>query len=163
MLLNFSICGAASGASGRGLNPAPGGRRIGDEDPDEIVLLFAGVAAGVDAIDFQILVGGERRDHFALAVVDVELPSVVSALEVLAVEAAAVEGHAAVRAGVAQGEGLSDAVAADDEGNFEQRRFVKLVAVDTIGRKGAIPETGEHERVGGLALREVEVGHGCDC
>ncbi len=64
---------------------------------------------------------------------NVELPAVVSALEVLAVEAAAVEGHAAVRAGVAQGEGLANAVAADDERNLEQRRFIKLVAVDAIG------------------------------
>ena len=91
---------------------------------------------------------------------NVELPAVISALEIFAVEAAAVERHAAVRAGVAQGEGLSEAVAADDEGNFEQRGFVELVAVDAIGGQSAIPEAGEHERVGGLALREVEVGHG---
>jgi len=58
---------------------------------------------------------------------------------------------------------LSEAVATDDEGNFQQRRFVELVAVDAVGGQGAIPEAGEHERVGGLALREVEVGHGCDC
>ena len=68
-------------------------------------------------------------------------------------------------AGVAQGEGLSEAVAADDERNLEQRGFVELVAMHAIGGQGAIPEAGEHERVGGLALREVEVGHGenVDC
>jgi hypothetical protein len=123
-------------------------------------LLFTSVTAGVDAIDFQILISGERWDQLALAVVNVELPAVVSAFKVLAVEASAVEGHAAVRAGVAQGERLSEAVASNDEGDFEQRRFVKLIAMDAIGGQGAIPEAGEHERVGGLALREVEVGHG---
>jgi len=34
------------------------------------------------------------------------------------------------------------------------------VAMNAIGGQGAIPEAGEHERVGCLALREVEVGHG---
>ena len=72
------------------------------------------ITAGVDAIDFQVLIGGERGDELALAVVDIELPAVVSALEILSVEAAAVERHAAMRAGIAQGERLSEAVAADD-------------------------------------------------
>ena len=88
--------------------------RIGNENPDEAVVLFAGIIAGVDAIEFQVLIGGEGRDELALAVVYVELPAVVSALEILSVEAAAVEGHATMRAGVAQGEGLAKAVAADD-------------------------------------------------
>ena len=162
MSLNFSICGAAiEGFGGRGESGARRGG-IGDVDPDETVLLFAGIAAGVDAIDFQILIGGERGDQLALAVVNVELPAVVSALEIFTVEVAAVERHAAMRAGVAQGEGLALAVAADDQRNFEQRGFVQLVAMDAIGGQGAIPEAGEHQRVGGLALREVEVGHGCD-
>jgi len=37
---------------------------------------------------------------------------------------------------------------------------VELVAVDAVGGQGAIPETGEHQRVGSLALGEIEVGHG---
>jgi hypothetical protein len=96
----------------------------------------------------------------ALAIVNIELPAVVSALEVLAVEATAVQGHAAVWAGIAEGEGLSGAVAADYQGDLEQRRFVQLIAMNAIGGQRAIPEVGEHQRVGGLALREVEVGHG---
>jgi hypothetical protein len=32
--------------------------------------------------------------------------------------------------------------------------------VNAIGGERAIPEAGEHERIGRLALREVEVGHG---
>ena len=44
-------------------------------DPDKTVLLFAGIAAGVDAVDFQVLVSGERGDELALAVVGVERAS----------------------------------------------------------------------------------------
>jgi hypothetical protein len=44
-----------------------------------------------------------------------------------------VERHAAVRAGVAQSEGMASAVATDYERNFEERGLMKLVANDTIG------------------------------
>ena len=84
----------------------------------------------------------------------------VSTLQVLSVEPAAVQRHAAVRARVAQSERLAETVAADDQGNFQQRGFVQLVAVNAIGGQGAIPEAGEHQCVGGLALREFEIGHG---
>jgi hypothetical protein len=59
-----------------------------------------------------------------------------------------------------QGEGMASAVASDDEWNLEQRGCVELIALDAIGGQGAIPETGEHERVGRLALKRVEFGHG---
>ena len=108
---------------GRGESGAQRGR-IGNEDPDETVLLFAGKTASVDAIDFEILIGGEGGNELALAVVNIELPAVISALDIFAVEAAAVEGHAAMRAGVAQGEGVSEAIAAKNEGDFEDGRFV---------------------------------------
>jgi hypothetical protein len=123
-------------------------------------LFFAGVAAGVDAIDFERLIGGERGNEFALAVVDIELPAVVSALEILAVESAAVEGHAAMGAGVAQGEGLSDSVATNDERNLQQGRLMQAIAMDSIGGQSAIPEAGEHERIGRLPMGRVEFGHG---
>jgi hypothetical protein len=64
-----------------------------------------------------------------------------------------------MRASVSQGEGISCAVAADDQRQLKQRGFVELIALDTVSRQCAIPETGEHERVGRLALREVEFGH----
>ena len=114
LLVNFSICGrGVRSVCGRGESGAGRGGIV-NVDPDETVLLLAGIAAGVDAIDFEILIGGERRDQLALAVVNVELPAMVSALEIFSVEVAAVERHAAVRAGVAEGEGLAHAVAADD-------------------------------------------------
>ena len=65
-----------------------------------------------------------------------------------------------MRAGVAQGEGMSSAIAADDEREFQQRCFRQMIAMNSIGGEGAVPEAGEHLRVGGLALREVEFGHG---
>jgi hypothetical protein len=97
-----------------------------------------------------------------LAVVGIEGPAVVGALEVFSVELAAVERHAAMRTGVAQGEGLVLAVASDNEWNFEQRGLAELVAMDVIGRQSAIPETRQHERVGRLALGRVEFGHGVE-
>ena len=81
----FDLRGGVGSFGGRGESGA-GRAWIGDEDPDETVLLFAGIAAGVDAINFQILIGGERRDQLALAVVHVELPAVVSAFEIFSVE-----------------------------------------------------------------------------
>jgi hypothetical protein len=65
-----------------------------------------------------------------------------------------------MRAGIAQGEGLAQAVTADDERNLQQSCLVQLVAMNPIGGQGAIPEAGQHERVGRLALWEIEFGHG---
>ncbi len=62
------------------------------------------IAARVNAIHFQFLIGGERRDQLALAAVCVESPSVITALDLLAVEVSAGKRHAAMGAGVAQGE-----------------------------------------------------------
>jgi hypothetical protein len=38
-----------------------------------------------------------------------------------------------------------------------------LIAMHAVGRQGTVPETGEHQRVSGLALREVEFGHDKNC
>lgn len=83
----------------------------------------------------------------------------VGALDIFSIEMAAVERHAAVRAGVAQGKGMADPIASDNQRNLEQRRFVQLIAVDAVGGQSSIPEAGQHERIGRLALRRVEVGH----
>jgi hypothetical protein len=133
---------------------------IGDVDPDKTVLLFAGIAAGIDAIELESLIGSERGDEVTLSVVHIELPSVIRAFEILAVELAAVERHTAVGAGVAKSEGVALAITTDDEGKLQQRRLVKLIAVNAIGRQGAIPEVGEHQGIGCLALRKVKFGHG---
>jgi hypothetical protein len=79
----------------------------------------------------------------------------IGTFEILAIELAGVEGHATVRAGIAESKGASLAIAADHQGNFQQRGFVELIAMHVISRQGAVPETCEHQRVGGLALREV--------
>ena len=136
-----------------------GQRRIGDENPDKTVVLFAGIIASIDALDFQILIGGEGRDELALAVVDVELPAMVAALEILSVETTAIERHTAMGAGVTQSEGLSEAIASDNQGDLQEGRLVQLVAMDVIGGESAIPEAGEHERVWDLALRQFLFRH----
>lgn len=64
-----------------------------------------------------------------------------------------------MRAGVAERERLSVAVAADDERDFEQRSFAQMIAMNAIGRKRAVPEAGQQKRVCGLALWEIEFGH----
>ena len=49
---------------------------------------------------------------------------------------------------------------------IEQARLLTLKAadkIDKVGGHGAIPEAGEHERIGGLALWCVEFGHGREC
>jgi hypothetical protein len=98
----------------------------------------------------------------ALAVVGVERPAVVRAFEILSIEVATVERHAAVRTGVAQGERAADAIASDHERNLEQHGFIKLIAVRAISGQSAIPEAGEHQRVRRLALGGFEFGH-ADC
>lgn len=65
-----------------------------------------------------------------------------------------------MRAGIAQRERMSGAVATDYERDFEQRGFVQLISNDSIGRHSPIPESCEHERVGSLSLWEIEFGHG---
>src|ERR1700675_609386 len=110
----FRNLGGGSG-SGCGLGKSRAGcAGFGNEDPDEVVELFAGIASGVDAVDLQSLLGDERRDQLALAGVGVESPAVVGAFDLLAVEVSAGKRHAAVRAGVAQSEGLAWSVASDN-------------------------------------------------
>ena len=96
---------------------------------------------------------------------NIELPAVISALQVFSIETAAVERHAPVRAGIAQGERLADSIASNHQRDFQQRCLVKLIAVHAIGGESAIPEAGEHECIRGLALRKVKFRHGkrVDC
>ena len=63
-------------------------------------------------------------------------------------------------AGIAESEGACLTISTDDKRDFQQRGFVKLIAVHAISRQRAVPETGEHQWVGGLTLWEVEFRHG---
>src|SRR4029077_19434873 len=71
-------------------------RRLRNEDPDEAILFFACVTARVDAIDSEFLIGGQRRNHLALAGVGVEPPAVITAFQLAAVEPSAGKRHAAM-------------------------------------------------------------------
>src|SRR6266700_445714 len=71
--------------------------RVRDIYPYKVVLLFAGIASGVDSIYLQGLIRRERRDQLALTVVHIELPTVIDAFEVLSIEVAAIERHSAMR------------------------------------------------------------------
>jgi hypothetical protein len=51
-------------------------------------------------------------------------------------------------------------VATQYQRDFEQHGFLKLVAMNAVGWHSAIPESGEHERIGHLALGGFEFRHG---
>jgi hypothetical protein len=126
--------------------------RLWDENPDKVVVLLTGVAACVDAIDLQFLIGRQRWDELALAAAGLEPPAVVTAFKLRAVEATAGEWHASMRAGVLQGEHTSLQVPAEDKRRFEQQRLSQSVADDAIAGQGAVPEAPKHQRVGSLTL-----------
>jgi hypothetical protein len=71
-----------------------------------------------------------------------------------------VERHAAVGAGIAQSEWLSHPITPNHQRDLQQGCPVQLIAVHAISRESTIPEAGEHERISGLALREIKFGHG---
>ena len=137
----------------------PGWRRVGNEDPDEAVPLLARITAGVNAIDFQVLIGGQGWDNSALPGVGVEYPSVIAALNLSAIEAAVGERHAPMGAGIAQGEGVSMRIPPKDEGRFEQHGFLQAVASQFTARQRAVPEAVQHERIRSLALGWFKFRH----
>src|SRR6266849_4539051 len=148
--------------SGRGRGLRESGARwawVGNEDPDEVIALFAGIAAGVDAVDLQRLIGDERRDQLALARVGVKSPPVVGTFDLLAVELSIGKRHPAMRAGVAQGERLALSVASDNQRLFEQRGLGEMSATELTSRQRTVPETEEHERIGRLGLEWEVVRH----
>src|SRR5229473_6390059 len=143
MLAEFRNLRRGSGR-GHGLRESGAGWAwVGNEDPDEIIALFAGITAGVDAVDFQILIGDERRNQLALAGVSVESPPVVGAFDLLAVELSIGKRHTAMRAGVAEGKGLALSVASNNQRLFEQHSlcYCELSATELTGRQRAVPET----------------------
>ena len=95
--LNVGTRGAGIGRSAALVNPAPAAAGLGNENPDEAVVFLAGIAAGVNAIDFELLVRSQRRNQLALSGVRVESPAVVAAFDLLAIELTAGKRHAAMR------------------------------------------------------------------
>ena len=126
-------------------------RRLGNKHPNIVVMLFAGIRPCINAVDLEVLVGGERGDELALSAMGIERPAVVAAFELLAVEVAVGKRHAAVRTSVAQGEDLALTITAENQGSFEQHRLVQAVAGKCAAGHCPIPETEEHLGVGGLA------------
>ena len=87
------------------MNPAPARAGSGMKTQMKSSCSSQAIAAGVDAVDLQFLIGGERGDELALAGVSVKPPAVIAAFHLLAIEVAAGKRHAAVRAGVMQCKG----------------------------------------------------------
>src|SRR6185312_13207357 len=133
--------------------------RLGNEDPDEVVMLLAGIAAGVDSIDLQLLVCGERRNQPALSGVCIEPPAVIAAFHLLTVEEPVRKRHAAVRAGIVQRESPALVIAADGQRGFEQHGLLQVAPTHLLAGQGAIPEAVEHQGVRRLALWQGYVVH----
>jgi len=77
---------------------------LGNENPDVGIAFFTGIASRVNAIDPEVLIRSQGRDQLALSGLGVEAPAVVSAFDLLTIELATVERHAAMGTGVAQRE-----------------------------------------------------------
>ena len=75
-------------------------------------MLLAGEIAGVDTVNLQRLIGGERRNELALAGVGVKGPPVITAFQLLPVKPAIRKRHPAMRTSILQGERVPMAVAA---------------------------------------------------
>jgi hypothetical protein len=61
-------------------------------------------------------------------------------------------------AGIVQGEGMPVLIAAEHQGNFEQRGFMQAIAELAAGQ-GTVPEAVQHDRIGRLALGGIELAH----
>ncbi len=91
-------------------------------------MLLAGITPCINAVDFQRLVGGQRRNELALASLPVKSPAMVAAFNLLAVEPAMRKRHATMWARVMQSERPSLTIAANCQWSFEQHGFAKLPA-----------------------------------
>ena len=137
---------------GRGEGRAIEARRIRRRhvNPDIAVALLARKCAGIDAVGAEFRVRGERGDFAALARVAVEFPAVITALDRFAVAMAVRKRHAAMRAGVTEGEGSALRVASDDERDFEEHCRAQIASANFAGAQGGIPEVPEHAEIGGV-------------
>ena len=122
-------------------------------------MLLAGIAARVNAVNLQLLVGGERRDELALAGMAVKPPAVIAAFHLLTVKMAVGKRHAAVRTGVMQRKRAALAVASDGQRGLEQHGFLQLAPAYLPAGQGAIPEAIEHQGIRSFALRQGDVVH----
>ena len=128
------------------------GSKLWNEHPYEVVALFAVEASGIDPINLQRLIGGERRNQAALSRVRGEFPAMITAFHLLTIKRSARKRHAAVRAGIAQREGAALGIASHDQWNFEQHGWNEMSALDLFAGERPIPKTEQHNRVGRLAV-----------
>src|SRR5437667_1893554 len=83
------------------------GARLGNKHPEESVALIARKSTRENPIDFQLGIFGQRWDLAALPAARLKAPSVIAALQLLAIEETIGERNAAMRTTIAQGEGLT--------------------------------------------------------
>src|SRR6185437_6304109 len=105
-----------------------GWRWFGNKNPNIVFPLFAGIASGINAVHLELLIGSERRDQLALAIVSVKLPAVVATFNLPSIEVRTGKRHAAMRAGIMQRECAAILVAANDQRQLQQGHFPQLIS-----------------------------------
>src|ERR1700733_11209403 len=133
--------------------------RIREERPDVAVALLAGKTPGVDSFAFEFGILAERRDGLALPGVRLELPAVVGALYVLAVELAERKRKRAVRADVAQREWFCGSVAAQHQRHVQKHRAYQLMPPHLVAAQRGIPESPQHVARAPVRAGSICFGH----
>src|SRR6185437_16155956 len=100
-----------------------GRRWLGDKHPNIIFAFLAGIAAGINTVHLELLIGRERRNQLTLATVSIKLPAVVATFDLFSVKTPAMQRHAAMWAGILQRERAAFLVSSDDQRQLQQRCF----------------------------------------
>ena len=105
---------------------------IRNEYPYKSVALFTRKTARINPVHFYVLICGQRRNQSALPAEGIEFPTMITALNLFAVEPAARQRHTAMRAGVAQCKSSSVPIAAKYKRNFKQHGLLQLAMFDLL-------------------------------
>jgi len=127
--------------------PSARNRALGYENPDVIVVLFAGKVARVNSVDLQVLVRCQRWNQLALSGMRIEFPAVIAALDLPAIKLSTRERHATMGTRVLQSEGASLPITPNDHRDFQQRGFDHMPPRNVITWQAAIPKTKEHHGI----------------
>src|SRR5260370_10536219 len=111
--------------------------------PEGTILLFAREGAGLDAINVQFGIGGERRNLTALPALGFKAPAMIGALHLLSVKVAVAERNAAMRTGIAHGESFACTFASQEEWDSQQHGRSHRVSAYRVAAQRRIPEPVE--------------------
>src|SRR5450432_907532 len=118
------------------------------------------MATGIDAVYAQLLalIFCERGNFRALSRVTIELPAVIAALDLFAIELPVGKRDAAMGAGIAQGKGFSVCIPSNDQRQAEKLGLCHAVPPDLNSRQCPVPKAVEQQRIWRLPLRGFGFG-----